>query len=180
MYSQKRNCAASVLNSTYMFLWAIYIFPGSVLQQNRQIAHRHIMGKLGLRPRNSFSGNICFEFSVLCLCTLQCLSAKILFKSGLTFKITHQWDGRGQRRWRRYCRRWKGRHLGPETQELYKKAKTSGLKLLWSYLQLTVLGWIAEFWKIFFIKSEDGLFILRKSFLYANNLKNFFNAAVNA
>jgi hypothetical protein len=25
--------------------------------------------KLGLRPRYSFSGNICFEFSVLCLCS---------------------------------------------------------------------------------------------------------------
>jgi hypothetical protein len=28
------------------------------------------MWKLGLRPHNSFSGNICFEFSVLCLCTV--------------------------------------------------------------------------------------------------------------
>jgi hypothetical protein len=29
------------------------------------------MWKLGLMPRNSFSGNICFEFSVLSLCNAQ-------------------------------------------------------------------------------------------------------------
>ncbi len=28
------------------------------------------MWKLGLWPRNLFSGNICFEFSVLCLCSV--------------------------------------------------------------------------------------------------------------
>jgi hypothetical protein len=64
-----------------MCLWAIYIFPGSV--------HIHIsssrngssivgiynsltdtwMWKLELRPRYSFSGNICFQFSAFFLCS---------------------------------------------------------------------------------------------------------------
>ncbi len=45
------------------------IGPHIFLQQNRQtdfgnikIAHKHFLG-------NSFSWNICFEFSVLCLCS---------------------------------------------------------------------------------------------------------------
>jgi hypothetical protein len=48
------------------------------LQQNRQTDHGNenkslsdtLMWKLGLRPHNSFSVNICFEFSVLCLCSV--------------------------------------------------------------------------------------------------------------
>ncbi len=30
MFSQKWNCTASFPNHTFMYLWAIYIFPGSV------------------------------------------------------------------------------------------------------------------------------------------------------
>ncbi len=58
---------------------AIYIFPGSVHIFSCSIIGRSIVGiyksltdtwmwKLKLWPRNSFSGNNCFEFSVLCLC----------------------------------------------------------------------------------------------------------------
>ncbi len=67
-------------NSTFMCLWVIYIFPGSVHIFSCVRIARPIVGiyksltdpwmwKLGLRPLNSFSGNILFEFSVLCLCS---------------------------------------------------------------------------------------------------------------
>ncbi len=53
------------------------IGPHIFLQQNRltdpgniSIAHRHMNVEIGLRPRNYISENICFEFSVLSLCTV--------------------------------------------------------------------------------------------------------------
>ncbi len=88
MYSQKRNCAAQ------------YQFPHScicerfIYSQNRSTyfpAAKYIgrpivgiykslaetwMWKLGLTACNSFSGNICFEFLVLCL-----FSAEVFFSS---------------------------------------------------------------------------------------------------
>ncbi len=53
--------------------------PHIFLQQNRQIypgniliAHRHMNVEIGtVWQRNSFSGNICFDFSVLFLCSVQ-------------------------------------------------------------------------------------------------------------
>jgi hypothetical protein len=75
MYSQKWNCSASLFTKhnynvlypsfTYMYLWAIYIFPGSVclflLQPNRQtnpenisIAHRHMNVGIGNKEAAQF------------------------------------------------------------------------------------------------------------------------------
>ena len=81
MYSQNRNCAASVPISTFMCLWAIYIFPHSAHLFSCSRIGRPIMGiyKLltetgsrnwGLRPRSFISGNFGFEFSVYCLCSV--------------------------------------------------------------------------------------------------------------
>ncbi len=81
MCSQKRNCVASVPISTFMCLWEIYIFPGSVHIFSCSRIGRPVFGiykpltdpwmwKLGRSPRNSYSGTLCFEFSVLCLCSV--------------------------------------------------------------------------------------------------------------
>ncbi len=67
----------------FMRLLAIYIFPESV--QSSRIG-KPILGiyktrtetwvwKLGMRPHNSFSGNACFEFSVLYLSSVATLTA---------------------------------------------------------------------------------------------------------
>ncbi len=80
MNSFSENCAASVTISTFMCHWVIYIFPGSVHIFSCSKIGRSIVGiyesltdtwmwKLGLWPCNFFSGNICFVFSVLCLCS---------------------------------------------------------------------------------------------------------------
>ncbi len=83
MYSFSGNCAgaASVPTSTFMCLLAIYIFPVHIFPA-AELADRsweHInrsqtdtwIWKLGLLPRSSFSGNICFEFAVLVLCSVR-------------------------------------------------------------------------------------------------------------
>ncbi len=70
-----------------MCLWAIYIIPGSVHNYSCSRIGRLIVGlyksltdtwmwKLRLRPRSSFSGNICFEFAVLCLCSAEWIFLK--------------------------------------------------------------------------------------------------------
>jgi hypothetical protein len=82
MYSFSGNCKASVPISKFICLWAIYIFLGSVHIFSCSRIGKPILGiytsnlltdtrmwKLGLRPRYSFSGNICFKFSAFCLCS---------------------------------------------------------------------------------------------------------------
>ncbi len=81
LYSFSGNCATSAQISTFMCLWAYYIFPGSVhivscytIGRSIEWIYKSLTGtwmwKFELWPRYSFSGNICFEFSVLCLCSV--------------------------------------------------------------------------------------------------------------
>jgi hypothetical protein len=77
-----------------MCVWAIYIIPGSVHIFSCSRIDRSTVGisltdtwmwKLGPRPHNSFSGNICFEFSVLCFCSA---------RTGLPKSSKDGWNGR--------------------------------------------------------------------------------------
>ncbi len=73
MYSQKWNCVASFPISTFMYLWAIYIFPWSVHLFGCIKIGGPIVGiyksltdtwmyKFGTRPLIFISGNICFLY----------------------------------------------------------------------------------------------------------------------
>ncbi len=87
-------------NSVYIFLfWELCglspnfhihvsvsdLYIPRILQQNR-LTDTWIW-KLGLRPRYSFSGNICFKFSAFCLCSVAVLSAA---ETILLQKIFHE------------------------------------------------------------------------------------------
>ncbi len=100
MYSQKRNCAVSVPISTFICLWAIYIFPESAHIFSCSKIGRPILviyksladtwkWKLGLRPRNSFSRNICFDFLVLCLSSVVQPEGTVKRQEDVGLKLSH-------------------------------------------------------------------------------------------
>jgi hypothetical protein len=77
------DSAASAPISTFMCLWAICIVPGSVyvhisssrigrpiVEIYKWLTDAWMWKLVGLRPRYSFSGNICFKISVFCLCSV--------------------------------------------------------------------------------------------------------------
>ncbi len=81
IYSFSGNCAASATISTFMCLWAIYIFPGSVhifppaekADPSREyiIAHRHMNVEIGTEARIFLFWEYLFQiFGIL---SLQCV-----------------------------------------------------------------------------------------------------------
>ena len=76
MFPEKEMCGLYCPNSTFMCMWAIYIFPRSVYlfccenmwtdPGNIWIAQTHSCGKWGLGPRSSFSMNTQMGFSLQC------------------------------------------------------------------------------------------------------------------
>ncbi len=77
LYSQKRNCAASVPISTiYIFPRYAHLFFPAAEKADRSEEYinrsqKHECTNWDCR-RSSFPGNICLEFSVLCLCRVVC------------------------------------------------------------------------------------------------------------
>ncbi len=93
IYSFFGNCATSAPISTFMCLWAIYIFPGSVHifppaekadPSWKYLAHRHMNVELGLRPQYSFSRNMFTIFGIL---SLQCIEEYSSYMSWRKGKI---------------------------------------------------------------------------------------------
>ncbi len=81
IYSFSGNCAASAPISTFMCLWAIYIFPGLVhifppaekaepSWEYIICSQTHECGNWNWDPWYSFSGNICSKFLAFCLCSV--------------------------------------------------------------------------------------------------------------
>ncbi len=78
MCFQKRNCAASVPFSIVMCMCAVHVYVTifSCSRIGRPVVEicksllDTSMWKSGLRSRKSFSGNIYFEFLLLCLCSV--------------------------------------------------------------------------------------------------------------
>ncbi len=81
----------SVLNHLCIPPGSVHIFSCSRIGRPIMAIYKTLtdawMWKLGLWPRNSFSGNICFEFSVFCLCSvlyqvleIACTIAHLLYR----------------------------------------------------------------------------------------------------